>query len=57
MLCHYPFRSWHGQHRRSVNLHGSRGKLKPLPRQPDAGVDARGFRPVTLAALLGSDGA
>lgn len=58
VLCHYPFRSWNGQHRRSVNLHGhSHGKLKPLPRQHDVGVDARGFRPVTLAALFGSDGA
>jgi calcineurin-like phosphoesterase family protein len=54
VLCHYPFRSWNGQHRRSVNLHGhSHGKLKPLPRQFDVGVDARGFRPTTLTALLG----
>jgi calcineurin-like phosphoesterase family protein len=53
VLCHYPFRSWNGQHRRSINLHGhSHGKLKPLPRQHDVGVDARGFRPVTLAAVL-----
>ena len=54
VLCHYPFRSWNGQHRKSVNLHGhSHGKLKPMPRQYDVGVDARGFRPVTLAQLLG----
>ena len=53
VLCHYPFRSWNGQHRRSVNLHGhSHGKLKPLPRQFDVGVDAHGFRPVALARLL-----
>ena len=53
VACHYPFRSWNGQHRRSINLHGhSHGKLKPLPRQYDVGVDARDFRPVTLAALL-----
>ena len=53
VVCHYPFRSWNGQHRRSINLHGhSHGKLKPLPRQYDVGVDARDFRPVTLAALL-----
>ena len=55
VLCHYPFRSWHGQHRRSINLHGhSHGRLKPMPRQFDVGVDARGFRPTTLGALLGS---
>jgi calcineurin-like phosphoesterase family protein len=54
ILCHYPFRSWNGQARRAIDLHGhSHGKLKPLPRQFDVGVDARGFRPVTLAELLG----
>ncbi len=53
VLCHYPFRSWNGQHRGAVNLHGhSHGKMKPLPRQHDVGVDARGFRPATLADLL-----
>ena len=55
ILCHYPFRSWNGQHRRSINLHGhSHGRLKPMPRQFDVGVDARGFRPTTLAALHSS---
>jgi len=53
VLCHYPFRSWNGQHRGAVNLHGhSHGKMKPLLRQHDVGVDARGFRPVSLADLL-----
>jgi calcineurin-like phosphoesterase family protein len=53
VLCHYPFRSWNGQHRGSINLHGhSHGKLKPVPRQFDVGVDARSYRPVTLDALL-----
>ena len=54
VLCHYPFRSWNGQHRGALNLHGhSHGRLKPLPRQHDVGVDARGWRPVTLAELTG----
>ena len=54
VLCHYPFRSWNGQHRRSINLHGhSHGKLKLMLRQYDVGVDARGFRPVTLEQLIG----
>ena len=47
VLCHYAFRTW-------LNLHGhSHGRLKPLPRQHDVGVDARGFRPVRLADLAG----
>ena len=54
VLCHYPFRSWNGQGRGAVNLHGhSHGRLKPMPRQFDVGVDARDFRPVTLAELRG----
>ena len=53
VLCHYPFRSWNGQGRKAINLHGhSHGWLKPLLRQIDVGVDAWGFAPVTLAALL-----
>lgn len=49
MLCHYALRSWPGA---ALNLHGhSHGRLKPLPRQYDVGVDARGFRPVRLEAL------
>ncbi|WP_085810597.1 metallophosphoesterase family protein [Sphingomonas sp. TZW2008] len=53
VLCHYPFRSGNGQHRRAINLHGhSHGRMKPMLRQYDVGVDVRGFAPVTLAALL-----
>ncbi len=53
VLCHYPFRSWNRQHRGALNLHGhSHGRLKPLPRQFDVGVDVRDYAPVTLAALL-----
>lgn len=53
VLCHYAFRVWNGQHRGAINLHGhSHGRLKPMPRQFDVGVDARDFAPVTLARLL-----
>jgi calcineurin-like phosphoesterase family protein len=54
VLCHYPFRSWNRQHRRAINLHGhSHGRLKPMPRQYDVGVDVWSWRPVTLAQILG----
>lgn len=53
VLCHYPFRSWNGQHRRAINLHGhSHGRLKPMPRQFDVGTDVHDFAPVTLSDLL-----
>ena len=58
VLGHYAFRSWNRQHKGALNLHGhSHGRLKPLPRQFDVGVDVRDFRPVTLAQLLEGRGA
>ena len=53
VLAHYPFRSWNRQGKGAINLHGhSHGRLKPMLRQCDVGVDARGFAPVTLDQLL-----
>ena len=53
ILCHYPFRSWNGQHKGAIDLHGhSHGKLKPVPRQHDVGVDVWAWRPVTLPEIL-----
>jgi calcineurin-like phosphoesterase family protein len=53
VLCHYPLRSWNGMGRGAINLHGhSHGRLAPLLRQFDVGVDARGFQPVGLDVLL-----
>ena len=52
VLCHYALRSWNGMARGTLNLHGhSHGRLAPMARQLDVGVDVRGFRPVTLASL------
>jgi calcineurin-like phosphoesterase family protein len=49
VLCHYPFRTWRDMRKGSINLHGhSHGRLKPLPRQFDVGVDVWDFRPVSL---------
>ncbi len=57
VLCHYPFRSWNGQHKGALNLHGhSHGRLKPMPRQFDVGVDVHEFAPVALERLLSSTG-
>lgn len=53
ILCHYPFRTWNQMGKGSINLHGhSHGKLKPMLRQFDVGVDPRGLRPATLAEIL-----
>ncbi len=55
VLCHYAFRTWNQMGKGSINLHGhSHGKLKPVPRQFDVGVDAQGLRPVSLAQVLAS---
>ena len=52
VLCHYPFRTWRDAGRGALNLHGhSHGRLKPMPRQFDVGVDAWEFRPVRLAEI------
>ena len=53
VLCHYPFRSWHGMAKGWLNLHGhSHGRMKPQPRQFDVGVDVWDFRPVSLRQIL-----
>lgn len=53
VLCHYPLRSWNRQAKGAWNLHGhSHGRLAPLTRQIDVGVDAQDFRPVTLDLIL-----
>jgi calcineurin-like phosphoesterase family protein len=52
ILCHYPLRSWNRMSRGALNLHGhSHGRLAPLPRQVDVGVDLWDFRPVSLAEI------
>lgn len=54
VLCHYAFRTWNQMGKKSINLHGhSHGRLKPMPRQFDVGVDARGLAPTTLEELVG----
>ena len=53
ILCHYPFRTWNRMGDKSINLHGhSHGKLKPMTRQYDVGVDARAYRPATFDSFM-----
>ena len=53
VLCHYAFRTWNRMGRGVINLHGhSHGKLKPVTRQYDVGVDAWDYRPVALGTIL-----
>jgi calcineurin-like phosphoesterase family protein len=55
VLCHYAFRTWNGMAKGALNLHGhSHGRLKPLPRQTDVGVDAWDFRPIGPGQLRGA---
>ena len=55
VLCHYPFRTWNRMGQGVINLHGhSHGRLTPVTRQYDVGVDVWDFRPVTLAKILGT---
>ncbi len=54
VLCHYAFRTWNGIGRGALNLHGhSHGKLTPMPKQYDVGVDPMVFAP-SLRAILAS---
>jgi calcineurin-like phosphoesterase family protein len=53
VLCHFPFRSWNGMAKGALDLHGhSHGRMAPLPRQIDVGVDCWNFAPVAAAHLL-----
>jgi calcineurin-like phosphoesterase family protein len=55
VLCHYPFRTWNRMGQGVINLHGhSHGRLTPVTRQYDVGVDVWDFRPVTLAQIVGT---
>lgn len=55
VMCHYPLRTWNQMGKKSINLHGhSHGRLKPLPRQFDVGVDVFDLKPVALNDILSS---
>lgn len=53
VLCHYPFRTWNQMGKKSINLHGhSHGRLKPVPRQFDVGVDPQGLEPKRIEDVV-----
>ena len=53
VLCHYALRHWRNQARGWTNLHGHRhGRLPPMTRQRDVGIDCWDFTPVPLETLL-----
>ena len=55
VMCHYAFRTWNGMAKGALNLHGhSHGRLKPLPRQTDVGVDSWEFRPIGVQQMRGA---
>lgn len=52
VLCHYAFRTWNGMAKGVLNLHGhSHGRLRPMPRQIDVGVEGWNFRPVAMQTI------
>ncbi len=52
-LCHYAMRVWHRSHFNSWQLYGhSHGKLEPIGKQQDVGVDNNNFFPVSFNELV-----
>lgn len=49
VVCHYAMRVWHRSHFNSWQLYGhSHGKLDPVGKQWDVGVDNNGFYPLSF---------
>lgn len=52
-LCHYAMRTWSKSHYGSIQLYGhSHGRLEPVGRQMDVGVDCWNFYPVSLISVI-----
>jgi calcineurin-like phosphoesterase family protein len=51
-VCHYAMRTWARSHYNSYQLHGhSHGRLEPIGKQWDIGVDNNDFYPVSLDGI------
>ena len=52
MVAHYAMRTWERSHYGSWNLHGhSHGRMEPIGKQHDVGVDNNNFYPVSFEQL------
>ncbi|MBN1800465.1 MAG: metallophosphoesterase family protein [Candidatus Lokiarchaeota archaeon] len=52
-LCHYAMRVWNKSHFNSWQLYGhSHGRLEPIGKQHDVGVDNCNFSPISFRELL-----
>jgi len=52
VLDHYPMRSWQGAHAGAIQLYGHvHNRLDVWPNSCDVGVDAWGYKPVTLPEI------
>jgi len=52
VVCHYAMRTWARSHYNSWNLYGhSHGKLSPIGKQYDIGVDSNDFTPVSIEQI------
>lgn len=53
ILFHYPIQSWYHWYRGAIHLHGhSHGKVQPIHRRMDVGVDSNDFRPIPLDSIV-----
>lgn len=53
VVCHYAMRTWARSHYNSFHLYGhSHGKLEPIGKSWDIGVDNNGFFPVSLDQII-----
>lgn len=53
VVCHYAMRTWARSHYNSFQLYGhSHGRLNPVGKQHDIGVDNNNFRPVSFNEVI-----
>lgn len=53
VVCHYAMRTWARSHYNSFHLYGhSHGRLEPIGKQWDIGVDNNNFYPISLNDII-----